>query len=158
MACYNDIRLSEEFQGGLIMRYAVSDEMLFLRLSDGEDLHTSLARACEEYSVDSAVVLSGLGMIRDVTFGWFTGNEYLRETASGPFELTALSGNISYRGNSLYPHLHAVFNGRDHAALSGHILKACCDHNLEIALLPMRSIHLAREDDGWFEAIVPQKR
>lgn len=140
------------------MRYAASDEIVFLRLSDGEDLHRSLTMACEEYAIDSAVLVSGLGMIRDVTFGWYTGTEYIQETVHGPFELTALSGNISYRGSSIYAHLHAVFNGRDHAAASGHILKACCDHNLEIALLPMQSLRLRRENDGWFEAIVPEKR
>jgi len=140
------------------MRYAASEEMLFLRLSDGEDLHRSLATACEEYSIDSAVVITGLGMIRNIIFGWYTGKEYIQENVPGPFELAALSGNISYRGNSLYPHLHAVFNGRDHVATSGHILKACCDHNLEISLLPMKSLRLRRENDGWFEAIVPEKR
>jgi len=158
MSCYNSVKLPTQKKEEKTMRYAAGGDMVFIRLSDGEDLHRSISVACEEYGIDSAVVLSGLGMIRNVTFGWYTGSEYIQETIQGPFELSALSGNISYRGNSIYPHLHAVFNGRDHAAISGHILGASCDHNLEIALLPMQSLRLRRENDGWFEAIVPEKR
>ena len=61
------------------MRYAITEGEAFLRLSDGEELHLSIAAACEEYSIDSAIILGGLGMAREITFGWYTGKEYLRE-------------------------------------------------------------------------------
>ncbi|MEA3508837.1 MAG: PPC domain-containing DNA-binding protein [Synergistota bacterium] len=140
------------------MRYAVSGDYGFLRLSDGEKLHDSLVFACDEYAIDSAVIVGGLGMARNVTFGWFTGNEYIKEKLDGVFELTGLSGNISYRENSLYPHLHAVLNDRSHRAFSGHILNAEADHNLEVVFSPLASLRLRREFDGWFDAIAPERR
>lgn len=140
------------------MRYAVTDDMAFIRLSDGEELHLSIATVCEEYLIDSAVILGGLGMAKDLTFGWYTGHEYIRERLEGTFELTGLSGNISIREGATYPHLHAVFNGMDHRSLSGHVLQVVAYHNLEVFIRPLRHMRLKRESDGWIEALVPEKR
>ena len=134
------------------MRYALTEYEAFLRLSDGEELHSSIAAACEEYSIDSAILLGGLGMAREITFGWYTGKEYVRERMEGTFEVASLSGDVSRREGVLYPHIHAVFNGMDHASLSGHVLKVVTFHNLEVFIRPLR------EFDGWLEAIVPEKR
>jgi len=49
------------------------------------------------------------------------------------------------------------FIGHNQEAVSGHILKACCDHNLEISLLLMKSLLHRREGEGWFEATVAEK-
>jgi hypothetical protein len=144
--------------GGGIMRYAVSSDCIFIRPGNDEELLTCIATACEEYSIDSAVVVTGLGMLKEVTFGWYTGTDYAKEDLVGPFELSALSGNVSIKGASLYPHLHAVINKSDHRPYSGHILRAICYHNLEITLIPLNTIRLRREHNGWFEAIVPEKR
>ncbi len=77
------------------MRYAVTEDMAFLRLSDGEELHRSIATACEEYSMDSAVIIGGLGMASEIVFGWYTGQEYIKERLEGTFEVASLSGDIS---------------------------------------------------------------
>jgi hypothetical protein len=132
--------------------------MAFVRLSDGEELHRSISAACEEYSLDSAIIVGGLGMAREIIFGWYTGKEYIRERFEGTFEVASLSGDVSMREGALYPHVHAVFNGMDHASLGGHVLKVVTFHNLEVFIRPLRSIRLNREFDGWMEAIVPEKR
>lgn len=140
------------------MRYSLTDELFALRLTEGEELHASIAKACQEYHCDSAVVLGGLGMVRNVTFGWFTGTEYLTETHDEIFELAALSGDVSYKDDTLYPHLHMVVNRRDHSVLGGHCLRAVVDHNMEVFLKPVHSIQFRREFDGWFAALAPAKR
>lgn len=145
-------------KGAISMRYTFSEEMVALRLSDGEELHPSLSLICEEFSIDSAVVVGAIGMAREVTFGWFTGSEYLTETLSETFELLALSGNISYKGEKLYPHLHGVLGRGDHSTVGGHLLRLTAYHNLELFFLPLKSILLSRDFDGWFEALVPVKR
>lgn len=140
------------------MRYAFTEEIIAIRLTDGEEIHSSLAFVCRENSIDSAVIISAAGMVREVTFGWFNGHEYLRETRDEVFELLALNGNISYRGQDIYPHLHATLSSQDHQPVGGHILRAVVDHNLEIFLKPLNTVILSREFDGWFEAIVPVRR
>jgi len=144
--------------GGDLVRYAASKDIIAMRLSEGDDIHESIKQVCTENNIDSAVILSALGMVSSVTFGWFTGNEYLTETNSETLELVAITGDVSYKGDTLYPHLHATFNRPDHSVISGHILQAKVHNNAEIFLLPLSSIILNRQFDGWFEALAPEKR
>jgi predicted DNA-binding protein with PD1-like motif len=140
------------------MRSVATDEIIVLRLTEGDNLHDCISQVCKENNIDSAVIVTGLGMISHVTFGWFTGNEYLTETRDGVFELVGLSGNISYKGNDIYPHLHAIFSMEDHSVEGGHILKATVHNNVEIFIQPLKTVFLNRSFDGWFDALAPEKR
>ena len=140
------------------MKYAATDEIIAIRLTEGDDLADSIIFACRKAEVDSAIVVGGAGMVSSVTFGWYNGRDYNTEKVAETMELAALSGNVSYRGGNLYPHLHAVFNKPDHKALSGHILQAIVFNNAEIFLRPLATIHLGRSFDGSFEALDPEKR
>ncbi|MGI6784953.1 MAG: PPC domain-containing DNA-binding protein [Aminivibrio sp.] len=140
------------------MKYAATDEIIALRLSEGDDIGDCIAHVCRACDVDSAVVYSAAGMVSSVIFGWYNGRDYNIETVKEIMELTALSGNVSYRGGALYPHLHGVFNKPDHAAISGHILQAVVFNNAEIFLKPLVTVTLARAFDGSFEALAPQKK
>lgn len=140
------------------MRYAASEEVVVIRLTEGDDIHDSISQVCTENNIDSAMVVTGLGMVSHITFGWFTGNEYLTETHDNTFELIGLNGNVSYKGNKLYPHLHGIFSREDHSVLGGHILKATAHNNIEIFIKPIQTIFLNRDFDGWFDALAPEKR
>ena len=140
------------------MKYAATDEMIALRLSEGDDLGDSIAHVCRTCDVDSAVIVSAAGMVSSVTFGWYNGRDYNTETVKDIMELASLSGNVSYRGGTLYPHLHGVFNKPDHGAVSGHILQAIVFNNAEIFLKPLSTVLLGRAFDGAFEALAPEKR
>jgi len=140
------------------MKYAATDEIIAIRLSEGEDLADSLVHVCKACDVDSAVIVSAAGMVSSVTFGWYNGRDYNTETVREIMELTSLSGNVSFRGGALYPHLHGVFNKPDHAALSGHLLQAIVFNNAELFLKPLSTVHLGRSFDGSFEALAPEKK
>ncbi|MCF7936927.1 MAG: DUF296 domain-containing protein [Synergistales bacterium] len=140
------------------MRYAMSEEIIAIRLTEGEKLHENIARVCEESSVDSAVVLGAAGMVREIRFGWFNGNDYEIKDFDGVFELISLTGDVSIKGQEIYPHLHASFSRPDHSTVGGHVLNVVANNNLEIFLKPLTKIRFAREFDGWFEALVPLKR
>lgn len=140
------------------MKYAATDEMIALRLSDGEEIMSSLIHVCRENDVDSAVIFSSIGMVSSVVFGWYNGRDYTTETVNEELELCSLSGNISLREGKLYPHLHGVFNRPDHSVLSGHVLQVVPLNNVELFLKPLNTIHLGRAFDGSFEALAPEKR
>ncbi len=154
-ACYNR---GNPTLGGVSMRYAATEEIIAIRLSEGEELHPALRHVCEEFNVDSAVVVGAVGMVRQVTFGWFNGQEYLKTDFDEVFELLALNGNVSIKDQTLYPHLHAALSRLDHTTVGGHLLRAVADHNLEVFIKPLATIRLTRQFDGWFEAIVPIRR
>ena len=145
-------------KGEKTVKYAATDEMIALRLSEGDDLGDSIAHVCRTCDVDSAVIVSAAGMVSSVTFGWYNGRDYNTETVKDIMELASLSGNVSYRGGTLYPHLHGVFNKPDHGAVSGHILQAIVFNNAEIFLKPLSTVMLGRSFDGAFEALAPEKR
>jgi len=140
------------------VRYAATNEFIAIRLSQGDDIHQSISQVCLENNVDSAIVTNGLGMVDSVLFGWFTGNDYTHEKISEILEISSINGDVSYRKDKLYVHLHAVLNQPDHSTISGHILEAKVHNNVEIFLKPLQTIILARSFDGWFDALSPQKR
>ena len=140
------------------MQYAATDEVIAIRLSEGEEIVDSIVHVCKECNVDSAVILSAVGMASSVTFGWYNGRNYNTETVREELELASLSGDVSYRGGSVYPHLHGVFNRPDHTALSGHLLQVVVFNNTELFLKPLTTVHLGRAFDGSFEALAPEKR
>ncbi len=140
------------------MRYAATDEMIVLRLSQGDDIHQSISQVCMDNNIDSAIVTNGLGMVDSVIFGWFTGNEYVNERYSETLEISSLNGDISYKKDKIYVHLHGVFNRPEHTTLSGHVLEAKVHNNAEIFIKPLQSIVLNRTFDGWFEALAPERR
>jgi hypothetical protein len=140
------------------MKIAATDEIIALRLSDGEEVMDSLAYACRESDVDSAVLVSAVGMVSSVTFGWYNGRDYTTEAVRETMELGSLSGNVSYRGAKLYPHLHGVFNRPDHTTLGGHLLQVVVFNNMELFLKPLTTVRLGHAFDGSFEALAPEKR
>ena len=144
--------------GGESMRYATSEDIVAIRLTEGEKLHDNIARVCEESNIDSAVVIGAAGMVREIRFGWFNGRDYEIKDYDGVFELISLTGDVSVKDQKLYPHLHAAFSAPDHSTLGGHILSVVTNNNLEVFLKPLSKIRFAREFDGWFDALVPLNR
>ena len=140
------------------MKYAATDEMIAIPLSEGDEIGNCIAHVCRSCDVDSAVIVGGAGMVSTLTFGWYNGRDYNTEAIREVVELAALSGNVSYKGTGIYVHIHGVFNRPDHHALSGHILNAVVFNNAEIFLKTLTTIRLGREFDGSFEALSPEKR
>lgn len=140
------------------MHYCGTEELIALHLEDGEKLHQSILTACKGNNVDSAVIISGLGMVKNVTFGWYTGRKYIQTTCDDVMELVALSGDVSFKQEGMYPHLHGVFSRPDHSTAGGHILEVTTFRNLEIFLKPIYSIHFNRRYMDEFEALIPEHR
>ena len=74
-------------------------------------------------SACSAVVLSSIGQLRDVSLGYFVKKgDYDPETFEGPLELLSVSGIISRGVDGYTPHLHAVLGEKDKRAVGGHLI------------------------------------
>lgn len=140
------------------MQYCGTEELLAIHLEDGENLHQCIATACQGVNLDSAVIMSGLGMVKSVTFGWYTGTEYLPKVYDDVMELVTLSGDVSFRQDGIYPHLHGMFSTPDHNTIGGHLMEAIAFRNMEIFLKPVYSIHFNRRRIDAFEALIPEER
>ena len=121
---------------------AQSENELMLRLKDGE----SLVPALIELDVSSAVILNGVGMLRDLRLGYWNGKEYELESVEEPVELLSLQGNLA-RGEDgqIALHCHATVAKRGGAALGGHILQATVHNTAEIYIHKLSGIELKRK-------------
>jgi len=124
---------------------AIAREDGFLRLADGEDLVAALGRL----AVESAVILAGIGMVRDAAIGYWNGTQYGTTRLDEPAELLSLQGNIARHGQERIVHAHLCIAGADGVARGGHLMAATVHNTAEIALRLAPEIVLERiEEDG----------
>jgi predicted DNA-binding protein with PD1-like motif len=118
------------------MQTKEKDNLIFIRLFPDEDIHEKLAEAVKEYNVGTAVVIAGIGQLKNFELGYFKekGN-YTPQLFAEPHELLSLSGNISKQNNKYNFHLHAVLGNEDKALVGGHLIKGSVAITNEIILL-----------------------
>ena len=105
-----------------------------LRLDDGQDLFETLVGFAERENVTAAMVLSGIGMFRTATFGYWDGQQYQPEELTVPHEVVALHGSIARADGAPSVHLHGAVAGPDHRLVGGHLLRAKVGVLQEVAL------------------------
>lgn len=115
---------------------AYRDGLIAVILDDGEDVHEGVGRACRDAGTDSAMILSGIGMVRSVKLGFWNGREYEIERYAAPMELLSLSGSIAAQEGKTSVHIHACLAGRDHKSMGGHLVSADANNINEITLAP----------------------
>lgn len=119
---------------------------IVLKLSDGEDLVESLKKCVTDKGIKAAMVLSGIGMLREFELGYFDGKGYRNQFYADPWELVGLHGSITTEGGIIV-HIHAAVAGKDHRLVGGHVQKAKVNVVNEIILLRLDSLKLARKPD-----------
>jgi predicted DNA-binding protein with PD1-like motif len=127
------------------------DDMLLVRLSDGDDLEGGLEAALKEENVTSGVVVGGVGMVRNAALSFYVGKgEYETVPVDTPAELCALSGNVSTLDGEVVIHLHAVVGRPGGAALAGHLSKGVVNMTAEIAILitPQKLVRVSDPETG----------
>ncbi len=118
-------------------------DTVFVKLSDGEDLFSSLEAAAREHGVESGTVLWGIGMLRDFEIGFFGPKGYEKTVFSDRHELLGLHGSISIRGDPLL-HLHVSLGRPDYSAIGGHLFRAKTAVVNEIQIARFDAIHFNR--------------
>jgi len=118
-----------------------SGQDLVVRLMDGEELISSL----QGMSVDSAVLLNGVGMLRDLELGYWNGSSYDVQQITEPVELLSLQGNFARKGDELIVHCHATVAKHGAASFGGHVLKATVHNTAEIYVHKLSGIVLERK-------------
>jgi predicted DNA-binding protein with PD1-like motif len=106
------------------MRYRREGPDIIARMFSDEDYIENLLEICRTEKIGTAVIISSIGQLKDVSLGYFVekGN-YEPEEFEGPFELLSVSGIISGFGDGYIPHLHAVLGDREKRSIGGHLLK-----------------------------------
>lgn len=95
-----------------------------LRLDDGQDLFETLADWARRESIGAAAIVSGIGMFRRATIGYWDGSQYRPRDLTEPHEVVALHGSIARADGAPSLHLHAALAGPDHRLVGGHLMRA----------------------------------
>ena len=103
---------------------------MVVRMYDGEDLLDHLSGL----PVDCAIILCGIGMLRDVELGYWNGEIYEKHAITEPVELVSLQGNIAGSEDGVVVHVHACVARRDGSTSGGHLFAGTVHNAAEIAL------------------------
>jgi predicted DNA-binding protein with PD1-like motif len=72
------------------MQSKENKNIVFIRLFPNEDVNIELKKACKKHNVKTAVVLSGIGQLKETEIGYFkTRENYLPEKISISHEIFA---------------------------------------------------------------------
>jgi predicted DNA-binding protein with PD1-like motif len=109
-----------------------------------------LQQVGQEYGLQTAVILSGIGMWQDTELGFFrgpaTGYEIFRYLE--PCELLTLTGNLSRQKSGIHLHLHATLATPNGIAVGGHVHKATVNLTNELFLLETEIPIFRREEEN----------
>ena len=104
------------------MQSKEENNLIFIRLFPGEDIYHELKKVCHQYKVETAVVLSGIGQLKQFELGYFKAKgDYAPQEFERPQELLSLAGNISNQGGDYNIHLHAVLGDEEKEVVGGHL-------------------------------------
>jgi len=130
------------------MQSKEKEKIIIIRLIEDDDILEQLKKFCEIHNIKTAIVLSGIGQIKNAKLGYFKekGN-YSPESFDKPLEILSLSGIINLQNNEYNLHLHIVLGDENKKAFGGHLLEGNVSVTAEIVLLKS-SIELKRKFDN----------
>ena len=129
------------------MQSKEKEDIIFLRLFTDEDVNEQIKKACNLYNVKTAIIISGIGQVKNVQLGYFKEKgEYIKDVFKKPFEILSLNGNICKDASEYIIHMHAVLGDESKSVLGGHFFKGIVNVTAEIVLLKI-DINAKRKDD-----------
>ena len=118
------------------MQSKEKNNLIFIRLFPNENIYHELEQVCQKHKVGTAVILSGVGQLKQSELGYFKGKgDYCPEKFEKPHELLSLTGNISKQDGKYNFHLHAVLGNKEKSVVGGHLIRGIVEVTNEIVLL-----------------------
>lgn len=120
----------------MAVHFARKGQVAALRFEDGDDLFPLFRHTLQEQGIRTAVILSGIGMLRDFTIGWLGAEGYEKREFGAPHELLSLSGTVNLKPDgSVFVHPHVTLSEQNMNARGGHLFSATVHNTLEAVLL-----------------------
>ncbi len=128
------------------MEYRREGNIVVAKLDHGCDFFESLRGLLKEVGKEGAVVVGGIGMLKDFKLGYYNSfkDEYQWKEYPEPMELVSIEGSIADDGSI---HIHAVVSGEDHIANSGHLKGGKVFNVVEVTLNVFEDIDIKRKMD-----------
>lgn len=122
-------------------------DVWFVHFEAGEQLHEAYRALARKENIRAAVIVAGIGMVKDPELGYFDGRAYHKSRLQGEFELISTQGNVAMLDGAPFTHLHVTVAGADHVARAGHLFDGAVHISHEGALRVLPGLDLRRERD-----------
>jgi len=126
------------------MESSEENGIVVARLDEGEDVISSINELSKKHGFESALIISGIGMLEDPVLGFFDGEKYIEHRQEGCYELVAMHGSIA----DGIVHIHLSLGTEKSKTLSGHLLSAKVKVNVELVIRKLNKIKLTRIPKG----------
>lgn len=128
-----------------------------IRMLENEEIVESLTTVCKNYNIDSAIMVSAVGMFKSLEIGFWNGKEYVKKTIDKMVEIISISGNISTIDDTgdLVVHLHVSVGLDDYTIIGGHLISGIL-YNGEIFIRKLNNITLLRKkEESGLSGLIP---
>ncbi|KYK22982.1 hypothetical protein AYK24_08050 [Thermoplasmatales archaeon SG8-52-4] len=118
------------------MKSKEEKNIIIIQLFPDEEVNNNLKQACKKHDIKSAVLLSGIGQLKNASLGYFKNKgNYTLEKFDEPLEILSLTGTICKQRQDYIFHLHAVLGDEEKNAIGGHFFEGIISVTGEIILL-----------------------
>jgi uncharacterized protein len=124
--------------------------LTMLRFDMEDDLVPALSEWCTLNSVRAAAVVSGIGMLRDMTIGRYDGKQYSTLHLDASSEILSLQGDISIKEGEPFVHLHVSLADEEFRAVGGHLFGGTVSMTIEMLLIEMENEFVRIPSGGSF--------
>jgi len=129
------------------MQFKVNGKFIAVVMEDNEDFLKNIKKLVEEFKDDKVlVVVSALGMMKEVKMGYWNGKEYEVHEEKNPSELLSISGIITPKTEPPY-HFHITIGTKDEKVKGGHLISAKVCNTIEMFLIK-GNIEVQRKEEG----------
>lgn len=141
--------------------FQADDGHIFVHIEPGEMALESIREVCDQYDVDSGVVVSGIATFRNLNYHYVPTDEFPKEKSErneffeldGAWEVGTIDGAIA----DGEPHLHVVaYNGDQ--TIAGHLEEGNEVHiNCEIVIRPVEGLELTRKKNDMNVSVLSER-
>jgi len=125
------------------VKYRIKDNLIVIIMEDGENFTENIKKMVTVKNFPStAVVVSALGMLKNIKLGYFDGKEYILHEIKDPSELLGISGVMTKETDPSF-HFHIIIGDKNGHTFGGHLMEAFVCNVVEMFLLSS-SIKLKR--------------
>jgi len=131
------------------MQYTKKGNILVVRLFPEEDVLESIKVALRKSGLKNAVIVSGIGMLRDIELRVFVGKgKYKSKVFKKDWELVSFSGNIVEAEEDYILHIHTAIADHSYKCFAGHFGGGRVAVTLELVImsLPVKMVRRLEPD------------
>ena len=126
------------------------NDIYCIRLIHQEDFLEQLMKLANDHNMENAIILNGVGMLKNAEIGYFDSGEYLAKNITAPVELVSTNGNMFINPEGMVEwHIHVALAEKSHNMIGGHLLGGMVWNTVEIFIQTISEAKFIREmEDG----------